>query len=586
MGPATPRLVLVGQRGWENEMVLDVLERSELLRDHIAEHNALPDKQVRSLIAGARAVLLPSFAEGYGLPIAEALALGTPVLCSDLPALREAGGAAPGIPRPAGRPGLDGGDPATTSTRALRTAGRPAGPHRHLVPPELGRAYRCRDGADRADGPARLMRYTGPMPADAPFWKTVPLDEMTSAQWESLCDGCGRCCLHKLRDEDTGELAFTNVSCRLLDTQSCRCSRYETRRRWVPDCVSLTPAELRTIDWLPPTCGYRLVAEGRDLPWWHPLVSGTRGHGARDPGVRARPGAGRAAGRAAGGSRRGLARPGSARRNTEEDGAMTTDWAMKDALYGGVNAAVLTAMRPDLSIDLDLMAAHCRWLLANGCNGLGVLGTTGEANSLGVSERIALMEGLAERGIPAAKMLPGCGLPAIPDTVLMARRAGELGARGVLVLPPFFYKNPSEDGLFAYYSEVAQRIGGAVQIYFYHFPAQSAVPVTVPLIERLLRALSRRLPRHQGQHGDWANTKAYIDAFARDGFEVYCGDDGHLHQVLQAGGAGSISAASNVSCAQNARVYAGWDQAAGAEAQDRAVRHARGRDLCGADPRA
>ena len=240
---------------------------------------------------------------------------------------------------------------------------------------------------------------------------------------------------------------------------------------------------------------------------------------------------------------------------------------MKNALYGGVNAAVLTAMKPDLSIDLDLMAAHSRWLLANGCNGLGVLGTTGEANSLGVSERIALMEGLVERGIPAAKMLPGCGVPALTDTVTMARRAGELGARGVLVLPPFFYKNPSEDGLFAYYSEVAQRIGGAVAIYFYHFPAQSAVPVTVPLIERLLRAHPGAFRGIKDSTGDWSNTKSYIDAFAKDGFEVYCGDDGHLHQVLNAGGAGSISAASNVSCAENAKVYAAWDQPAGAAAQ-------------------
>jgi len=113
------------------------------------------------------------------------------------------------------------------------------------------------------------------MPAEPPFWKTTPLDRMTDAQWESLCDGCGRCCLHKLRDEDTEELAFTNVSCRLLDTGSCRCSRYETRRDWVPDCVSLTPASLAAIDWLPPTCGYRVLAEGRDLAWWHPLVSGS-----------------------------------------------------------------------------------------------------------------------------------------------------------------------------------------------------------------------------------------------------------------------------------------------------------------------
>lgn len=109
----------------------------------------------------------------------------------------------------------------------------------------------------------------------APFWETTPLDRMTTEQWESLCDGCGRCCLHKLRDEDTEELAFTNVSCRLLDTHSCRCTRYETRRRWVPDCVSLTPETLAGIDWLPPTCAYRRVAEGRGLAAWHPLVSGT-----------------------------------------------------------------------------------------------------------------------------------------------------------------------------------------------------------------------------------------------------------------------------------------------------------------------
>ncbi len=97
---------------------------------------------------------------------------------------------------------------------------------------------------------------------------------MTDEQWELLCDGCGRCCLHKLRDEDTDELSFTDVSCRLLDTHSCRCRKYTTRRDWVPDCVSLTPASLKSIDWLPPSCGYRRVAEGKDLLPWHPLVSG------------------------------------------------------------------------------------------------------------------------------------------------------------------------------------------------------------------------------------------------------------------------------------------------------------------------
>ncbi len=240
---------------------------------------------------------------------------------------------------------------------------------------------------------------------------------------------------------------------------------------------------------------------------------------------------------------------------------------MQNALFGGVNVAVLTAYRPDLTLDLDRMAAHCRWLLAQGVNGLGVLGTTGEANSLGVSERIHLLEGLAERGVPTARMLPGVGVPALTDTVAMARRAAELGCRGALVLPPFFYKNPSEDGVFAYYSEVIQRLGGALQLYFYHFPAQSAVPITVRLIERVLRAYPGAVKGIKDSTGDWSNTKSYIDHFAADGFEVYCGDDGHLLQNLQSGGAGSISAASNVSGAVNALVYAAWEGPGGAAAQ-------------------
>jgi uncharacterized cysteine cluster protein YcgN (CxxCxxCC family) len=109
---------------------------------------------------------------------------------------------------------------------------------------------------------------------EPPFWRTTPLAAMTDEQWEALCDGCGRCCLHKLRDEDTDELAFTNVACRLLDLHTCRCTRYPERQRHVPDCVSLRPADLATIDWLPPSCAYRLVAEGRDLPAWHPLRGG------------------------------------------------------------------------------------------------------------------------------------------------------------------------------------------------------------------------------------------------------------------------------------------------------------------------
>ncbi len=110
--------------------------------------------------------------------------------------------------------------------------------------------------------------------SDAPFWKTTPLAAMSRAEWEALCDGCGRCCLHKLEDIDSGRLFYTSVVCRLFDDERCRCTHYAERNRLVPDCLVLTPDNLDGIDFLPDTCAYRLLNEGRDLPDWHPLVSG------------------------------------------------------------------------------------------------------------------------------------------------------------------------------------------------------------------------------------------------------------------------------------------------------------------------
>jgi uncharacterized cysteine cluster protein YcgN (CxxCxxCC family) len=109
---------------------------------------------------------------------------------------------------------------------------------------------------------------------DPPYWRVKTLEEMSPAEWEALCDGCARCCLVKLADDETDEVHLTRLACRMLDHGSCRCSDYPNRHAQMPDCVAIDPEKVRTLDWLPPTCGYRLVAEGKDLAWWHPLVSG------------------------------------------------------------------------------------------------------------------------------------------------------------------------------------------------------------------------------------------------------------------------------------------------------------------------
>lgn len=241
---------------------------------------------------------------------------------------------------------------------------------------------------------------------------------------------------------------------------------------------------------------------------------------------------------------------------------------MQNALYGGINAAVLTPMNADLSVDLDRMVAHCRWLLANGCNGLGVLGTTGEANSIGIAERMEVLEGLVSRGVPASKMMPGTGTTSITDTALLTRQAEQLGCRGALLLPPFYYKNPSDDGLLAYFDEVIQRVGGSIKIYLYNFPQQSAIPFSVDFIGRLLKAHPGKVKGIKDSSGNYENGLAYVENFARDGFEVYAGDDTLLVPLLKKGSAGCITAASNVNCSVGARAYVGLHTAAGEAAHE------------------
>jgi uncharacterized cysteine cluster protein YcgN (CxxCxxCC family) len=126
----------------------------------------------------------------------------------------------------------------------------------------------------RADAPAPKRPSKKREGEPEPFWRTKSLKEMSRPEWESLCDGCGRCCTVKFEDTETGLVEFTNVACRQLDTKSCRCKNYAKRKTLVPDCISLTVRMVGKRHWLPSTCAYRLIDEGKDLPWWHPLVSG------------------------------------------------------------------------------------------------------------------------------------------------------------------------------------------------------------------------------------------------------------------------------------------------------------------------
>lgn len=234
----------------------------------------------------------------------------------------------------------------------------------------------------------------------------------------------------------------------------------------------------------------------------------------------------------------------------------------------GVFTAVLTPFDETGAPDVGSLALHCRWLLANGSEGLSVLGTTGEANSLSVDERLHLLERLVAGGIPAGVLLPGTGCCAIPDTVRLTERAVQLGAAGVLLLPPFYYKGVSEDGVFAAVAEVIERVGeGRLRIYLYHFPQMTAVPFGAALIERLLKRYPGTIAGIKDSSGDLANMLANAARFP--GFDVFSGADELLLPLLRGGGAGCITGVCNVAAPLAAKVHAAWvrgDEAAAAEA--------------------
>jgi 4-hydroxy-tetrahydrodipicolinate synthase len=228
----------------------------------------------------------------------------------------------------------------------------------------------------------------------------------------------------------------------------------------------------------------------------------------------------------------------------------------------GVLAPVVTPFRADLAPDRERFIGHCQWLLSQNC-GLAPFGTTSEANSMSTDERISLLDALVAAGIDPSRMMPGTGCCSIIETVALTAHAVRHGCAGVLMLPPFYYKNVSEEGLYRYFSEVVQRVGDArLRIYLYHIPPVAIVGITLRLVERLLKAHPSAIAGMKESSGDWNNTKTFLDAFtetarpARTGFDVFAGSESFLLANMRNGGAGTISATANVNPAAIHELYA------------------------------
>ena len=233
----------------------------------------------------------------------------------------------------------------------------------------------------------------------------------------------------------------------------------------------------------------------------------------------------------------------------------------------GVLSPVITPFRKDYAPDEERFVRHCRWLLKSGCAGLAIFGTNSEANSMSVSEKRRLLEALVKGGVSPANLMPGTGHCAIPDSVKLTAHAVKLGCAGVLMLPPFYYKGVSDEGLYRNFAEIIERVGEPrLRVYLYHIPPVAQVPITLGLVEKLLKKYPGTIAGMKDSGGDWNNTKAFLDAFAKSGFDVFPGAETFLLQGMRHGGAGCISATANTNPAAIARLYDTW-QSGDADAQ-------------------
>ena len=228
----------------------------------------------------------------------------------------------------------------------------------------------------------------------------------------------------------------------------------------------------------------------------------------------------------------------------------------------GLWAPALTPLDARLMPDHARFVAHVKGLLENGCHGVAVFGTTGEATSFSVDERIALLESLLHAGIPAERLMVGNGCCALSDSLRLTGAALDRGCGKVLMLPPFYYKDVSDEGLYASYSEVIERVGDPrLRVFLYHFPRLSTVPITHAVIERLLGAYGETIAGLKDSTGDEASTRAYIGAFPD--LAIFPGTETSMLPMLQEGGAGCITASANVNAPAIRALYDAWQSGDG-----------------------
>lgn len=240
----------------------------------------------------------------------------------------------------------------------------------------------------------------------------------------------------------------------------------------------------------------------------------------------------------------------------------------------GVLSPVLTPFDHDLRPSSSRFVKHCRWLLKQDV-GLAIFGTNSEANSLSVGEKLSLLDALLSAGLPAGRMMPGTGTCALPDTIELTRRAVQSGCAGVLMLPPFYYKDVSEEGLFRSFARVIDAVADErLRVYLYHIPPVSNVPITLGLIERLLKAFPGVVAGVKDSSGDWDNTAAMVAQFGSRDFDVFAGTETILLKTMRAGGVGCITATGNVNPRAILQLYRTW-QEADAEAQQSALNRTR-----------